>query len=101
MLVYYKKIRSGKEARFNGLEAPGCGQSVVAPEPDAGEINRPEESGLHNKPRPALPLLIFRRLLDMVDDHDVGGRLRGVQLEPDLFLDGGVQSGRLIGTIGW
>ena len=36
----------------------------------------------------------------MVDDHDLGGRLGGVQLEPDLLLDGGVESRWLVGAIG-
>lgn len=37
----------------------------------------------------------------MVDDHVVGRRLGGIELEPNLLLYGRVQSRRLVGAIGW
>ena len=44
--------------------------------------------------------LVRRRLLDVVDDEDVGGGFDGVKLQPELFLDGGEQAGGRVGVGG-
>src|ERR1700683_3462397 len=44
---------------------------------------------------------VFRRFLDMVNDQNLGRCLSGVQLEPDLLLNGGIQVGWRAGAVGW
>src|ERR1700677_288797 len=44
---------------------------------------------------------VFRRFLDMVDDEDLSRCLGGVQLEPDLLLNGGIQVGWRVGAVCW